>query len=93
MAKLIESKITAWLAMTLVVAMIVLSFLLHTPWWGFIAEFFCFLAVFSHLASLYLRRMSPAAGRKLETCAFICLVIAVLGFVAEYVVFNVIYDN
>lgn len=89
MVKLIESKVTAWVAMALVVALIVLSFLLGTPWWGFIAEFFCFIAVFSHLASLYLRRMSPAAGRKLDTCALVCIIIAVIGFIAEYIVFNV----
>lgn len=88
MAKLVESKITAWVALVLVVALIVISFLLGTPWWGFIAVFFCFLAVFSHLAALYLRRMSAAASRKLETCALVCIIIAVLGFIAEYVIYN-----
>lgn len=89
MTKLIESKVTAWVAMVLVVAMVVISVLLHTPWYGLIAEFFCFLGVFSHLASLYLRRMSAAAGRKLETSAMVCMVLAVIGFVAEYFIFHV----
>lgn len=90
MVKLIESKVTAWVAMVLVVVLIVISFLLGTPWWGFIAEFFCFLGVFSHLASLYLRRMSPAAGQKLETCALVCIILAVIGFIVEYIIYNYI---
>ena len=89
MVKLIESKLTAWMAMILVVALIIMSMLLGTPWWGFIAEFFCFMAVFSHLASLYLRRMSNVAGRKLETCAMVCIILSVIGFIVEYIVFNV----
>lgn len=88
MTKLIESKATAWVALLIVVALIVFSLLLDTPWWGFIAIFFCFLAVFSHLASLYLRRMSPAAGRKLETCALVFIILSVTGFIAEYIIFN-----
>lgn len=88
MTKLVESKVTAWIAMILVVALVVISFLLRTPWWGFIAIFFCFIAVFCHLASLYLRRMSPAAGRKLEVCALVCIILAIIGFIAEYIVCN-----
>ena len=94
MKKLLESKLTAWSAMLLVVVMVFLTFLLGTieldctPWWGFIAEFFCFMAVFCHLASLYLRRMNVWSARRLDTCAFVCLIVAVIGFVAEYVVFN-----
>lgn len=88
MAKLIESKLTAWVAMVLVVVMIVLLFLLHTPWWGFISVFFLFISVFAHIASLYLRKMSIPAARTLETCALVCLIIAVVGFIAEYVISN-----
>lgn len=92
MSKLVESKVTAWIALALSATLIVLAFLLHTPWWGFIAIFFCFLATFAHLAALYLRRMSAVASRKLETAALVCIIIAVIGFVAEYVVYNIILD-
>jgi len=88
MAKLVESKATAWFAMLLAVSLVVMSFLLRTPWWGFIAVFFCFIAVFSHLAALYLRRMSQVAARKLETCALVCIILAVVGFIAESIVLN-----
>lgn len=85
MANLMKSKATAWMAMALVVVMIVLCFMLHTPWYGFISVFFCFLAVFSHLASLYLVRMSRVAARKLEVAAMVCIILAIIGFIAEYI--------
>lgn len=88
MANLKQSKPTAWVAMALVVVSIVLCFLLHTPWWGFISIFFCFLGVFAHLASLYLKKMSAIASAKLETCAFVCIILAVIGFIVEYIYSN-----
>lgn len=92
MAKLIESKIIAWCAMILVVALIVFSFLLHTPWWGFCAIFFLFLGVFSHMVSLYLSKINNLIGRKLETCAFVCLILAIIGFIVEYILFNISFE-
>lgn len=91
--KLIESKITAWIAMILVVILIVLSFIAHLPWWAFIAIFFCFIGVFSHLAALYLKRMSLRASGKLETIAAICIALAVLGVIAEHVVSNIFLEE
>ena len=90
--KLLESKLTAWVAMALVVAMVVLTFLLHTPWYGFIAVFFCFVAVFAHLSALYLKKMSVTASRKLDVCALMCLLFAVAAFLAEYIIFHVIAE-
>lgn len=86
--KLIESKIVAWVALALVMALIVMAMLLGTPWWGFIAIFFCFLGTFAHLASLYLRKMSRAASSKLELCALILIILSIIGFIVEYIVYN-----
>lgn len=86
--KLIESKLVAWVAMALVMALVVIAMLLGTPWWGFIAIFFCFLGIFAHLAALYLCKMSRAASSKLELCALILIVLAVIGFIVEYIVYN-----
>lgn len=83
---LIDSKVAAWLAMLIAVAMVVLSVLLHTPWYGIVAEFFCFIGVFSHLAALYLKRMSVRASGKLNVCALVCLILAVIAFIVEYIV-------
>ncbi|MBD5204912.1 MAG: hypothetical protein HDS84_00830 [Bacteroidales bacterium] len=86
--KLKESKLVAWIAMILVVVLTVLSVLLKTPWWGMIAIFFCFIGVFSHLASLYIKKMSPPAARTLELCAFVFMLLAVIGFIAEYIAYQ-----
>lgn len=85
--RLLESKIAAWTAMILVTAMVVMSVALHTPWYGFIAVFFFFIGVFSHLAAIYLRKMSIRASNKLEKCAFIAIILAVLAFIIEYILF------
>lgn len=88
MSKLLKSRITSWCAMILTVALIVLAFVAHSPWWGFIAIFFLFIAVFMHLMSLYLGKISAAIGRKLDFCALICIILAVIGFIVEYIFFN-----
>lgn len=72
-----------WTAMVLVVAVVVMEICLHTPWWGMITGFLLFMGVFSHLAALYLRRMSDAASRKLDVCA---LVLCILAILAEVVI-------
>ena len=92
MPTLLESKLTAWCAMALVVTLIVLSFCLHTPWWGFIAIFFLFLGVFSHIAALYLRKVNGRSASKLETCALVFLILAIAGFIVEYIVYNYAFD-
>lgn len=91
MAKLLESKFTAWTAMVLTLALIVLSFCLHTPWWGFIALFFLFIAVFMHIMSLYLRKISAAIGKKMDNCSFVCLILSLLAFITEYILYNVYF--
>lgn len=88
MKKLIESKITAWVALLLVVTLIVISFLMHTPWWGFIAIFFAFLAIFCHLASLYIKKMSRHAASTLELIALNCGIAAVVAVVVEWIVWH-----
>lgn len=88
MNKLLESKITAWFALILVIALIVVSALLHTPWWGYFAIFFLFMAVFSHIASLYLRKINRSIGTKLEVCALVSISLSVIGFLVEYVLYN-----
>ena len=92
MKKVMQSKTMAWAAMILVAALVVILFIMHTPWWGFIAVFFVFMSVFSHLAALYIRRMSPAAANTLENVAFICILLGVAGIIVEYIVSNWLLD-
>lgn len=87
--KLIESKIVAWAAMILIAVVVVLSVALRTPWYGLADEFFCFMGVFAHLASLYLKRMSAQASRKLDACALVCIALSLVAFLVEYIVYQV----
>lgn len=88
MDKLLESKFTAWTAMFLVVALTIITGVMRFPWWAFISVFFLFMAVFCHLISLYLRKINRIIGTKLEVIALICIILAIIGFLVEYVIFN-----
>lgn len=91
--RLIESKTTAWIAMVLVVVLVVMAVICQLPWWDFIAIFFCFIGIFCHLSSLYLKRMSVHAASKLETIAIVCLILTVIGMVAIYFISNVYLEE
>lgn len=90
MKRLLESKLAAWVAMLLVVVLVVAVSLLRMPWWVFIAVFFCFISAFAHIAAIYLRRMSMWASGRLDFCALVCLVMAVIAFVGEFIMLNCI---
>lgn len=86
--KLLESKLLAYCSLLIVVTMIVVAMLLHTPWWGFIAIFFLFLALFSHLAALYIKKISIYSSQLLDKIAFWLLILSVVGLVAVYIISN-----
>ena len=88
MYHIFRSKITAWAAILLTVALIVICFILNFPWWGFIGLFFLFLACFTHLVSLYLGKINAMVGNKLERCSFVCIILAIVAFIVEYIFFN-----
>lgn len=88
MMKFFQSKLAGFVAMLLVLALIVIAFVYHTPWWGFIALFFLFLGIFTHLASLYLGKINRVIGKKLDLCALVCICLAIIGFITEYILFQ-----
>lgn len=88
--RLKESKVAAWGAMLLAVAVIGLTFAMRPVWWACIDMFFMFMAAFCHLAAVYLRRLNAYAGRKLDMAALICGVLMMLSFIGEYVAFRYI---
>ncbi|MDE6682182.1 MAG: hypothetical protein K2J87_02005 [Muribaculaceae bacterium] len=53
-------------------------------WWEMTDIFFFFMMAFSHLASIYLQKMSLQASRTLDKCAFI---FGALGVIALIVIF------
>lgn len=87
----LQSTLVAWVALAIVVIVIVTTFSYRQAWWSFIDLFFAFMMVFCQLAGLYIRRFNPYAGKKLQSIAAICMVLTILAFIAEYVLFQVIY--
>ena len=48
--------------------------------------------VFSQLASLYLGRISPVAGKQLRMCALVFGILALLAFIAVFVAFQFLVE-
>lgn len=91
MNKILESKICSWIALLVVVVATCFTFpMFRTYWWAFSVEFFAFMMVFCQLASLYLGKLSPVAGRKLRVCALVCGILTMVSFIAVYIAFQCI---
>ena len=86
----LQSTLVAWIALFIVVVVIITTFQYRQAWWSFIDLFFAFMMVFSQLAGLYIRRFNPYAGKKLQSFAFIFLILMILAFIGEYVVYQVV---
>lgn len=83
-----ESKSLAWIAMLLMVIVVMMSIILGltTAWWELGALFLAFMAVFCHLAAVLLVKMSKTASNKLDIGAVVFGILAVLAFIAIFVV-------
>ncbi len=88
-SKIIDSKVAALIALFLTIILIVFTAILRSPWWEYIALFFLFMCVFSHLISLLLRRGNPPSSRSLDKISFIFMILAILGFLATYIISNI----
>lgn len=88
MSKLTESKGVAWFGMILCIVVLVLSMAIpgvKKEWWELIDIFFIFMMVFSHLAALYLKKMSPSASAMLDRLAFAFGVVGLIAFIIVYI--------
>nr|QJR98300.1 hypothetical protein Muribac2_240 [uncultured Muribaculaceae bacterium] len=90
MASILKSKAAAWGAMILVVLVIILTFSLRPAWWAFIDEFFMFMAVFCQLVALYLWKLNPYVGKKLQTFAMYFGILMVIALIGEYIAYQVL---
>lgn len=86
----LQSTLVAWIALFVVVIVIIFTFQYRHAWWNFIDLFFAFMMVFCQLASLYIRRFNPYAGKTLQSIAAVCLVLMILAFIGEYIAYQVI---
>ncbi|MDE6812162.1 MAG: hypothetical protein K2J15_07430 [Muribaculaceae bacterium] len=87
MSKILNSKLTAWLAFGLVIILLVLTYAMRTVWWAFIDVFFAFMASFVNLVSVTVRKINPVVSGKLNTWTLIFCVLFVLAFVGEWIAF------
>lgn len=81
-----NSKIKAWCAMAIAVALLITTFGMRTVWWQFIDIFFIFMAAFTGLLSVYFKKVHAAAARKLTSICLVCCVLGVVAFIVEYFV-------
>ena len=86
----LQSTLVAWIALAIVVLVIITTFQYRHAWWNFIDLFFAFMMVFCQLASLYIGRFNPYAGKTLRSIAGVCLILMVLAFIGEYIAYQVI---
>lgn len=84
----LKSKVLAWVALILIIAILCISFTQRGVWWAYIDIFFAFMMCFIHLMAVYLGKKLPAVGRQLDFAAFICGCLAILAFAIEYLAFQ-----
>lgn len=84
MNKILESKILTLLALLIVVAVVVLTFVLKMPVLSLIPCFFAFMMVFCHLASLLIKKMNPVASRTIDKCALVSGIFTVIAIITVY---------
>ena len=90
MKRLIKNKLTAFLAICLIIVVLILTFKLRTVWWGFIDIFFFFMAAFTHLVAVFIADRSPVESRTLDTFSFWMLIGAFVALLCEFVAWQII---
>lgn len=83
-------KSSAWLGLLLIAAVTIIMMVYHIVWWAFFPVFFIFMEAFCELASVYLKKISPLASEKLQTCAFVFGVLTVLGIIGVFIAWQII---
>lgn len=86
-----SSKIMAWGSLVIIMAWMVVTVTHEVAWWGYIDVFMGFMAVFSHLASIYLVKVSPMASKRLDTIAMVFIILALIAFIVEYILSSIVF--
>lgn len=53
-------------------------------WWGYSDVFFIFIAAFCRLVSVLFAGSLPGVSRRMNVCAIVSLILAVIALVADY---------
>lgn len=89
MSTLRTSKTVAWIAFAVVILAVILAVCLpgyKQYWWETLDIFFAFMMVFSHLAALYIARMSADASKKLDLISLLFGILAIISFIVIFVI-------
>lgn len=85
--RLLKSKILAWIALFLCFVVLILSMAIpgiKKEWWELTDIFFFFMMSFSHIAALYLEKMSVQASRTLDKFAFVFGLLGIISLIVVY---------
>lgn len=85
---MLKSKMLSILAIIAAIALIGLTFPYRTAWWAFIDVFCFFMATFLHFMAVLQPSALAAAGRRIDFCAFIFLIVGVLSLIVEALIFS-----
>lgn len=82
-----ESKATAWGSMILMVFVIIIAVCTRvvSSIWEYSTLFLAFMAIFCHLASLMLIKMSKSAAKKLDVAALIFGIAAIVALIVVFI--------
>lgn len=83
MTGLVKSRITAWLALAIVIALLVLTFNMRGAWWEYIDIFFAFLMTFTHLLAVYFQKLT-GISRQLDMTALVCGLLMIISLIVEF---------
>ncbi|MDE6296312.1 MAG: hypothetical protein K2L89_00550 [Muribaculaceae bacterium] len=86
-----SSKTVGWIALIIVFSAIVLSMTIpgvKKDWWEMIDIFFFFMMAFSHLAALYLNKISVQASKTLDKIAFVFGILGIIALIVVYFITN-----
>lgn len=84
---ILKSRQTSWWSMFLMIAIIIVAICTHvvSSIWEYSVIFFAFMAVFCHLMSFLLMKMSPRACKKLDSIAGFFGVLAVIALIVIFI--------
>ena len=89
---LVNSRIAAWIALIVIIAIIIVTFRMRPVWWMFFDEFFAFMMIFCQIVALYLGKFNLIVKRKLKVCAAVFGILAIISLISEFVIYQVVFS-
>ncbi len=88
MNKILKSKAFAWLAFIVVIVILVCTFSMRTVWWSFIDIFFMFMAAFTNLVAVTIKKINPAISSRLDKFTSAFFILWIISLIGEWIAFE-----